>query len=188
GVQCWGRRQYGQLGDGVAPVSTSPEEVGTSGGWTHVVAASDATTCGTHSGDLWCWGAPGLLANGNSSSFNAPPVQSPTLSASGVGIVRFSAGNSTILGLESGGVLDGWGDGSEGELGDGTSNSETTPTRLQSGTTFRDVSSGFYNSTAVTSTGALLAWGREIPVDAGAGVYNVLSPVAVDSANNYLDS
>ncbi|MBS2031711.1 MAG: tandem-95 repeat protein [Deltaproteobacteria bacterium] len=186
GVQCWGRRQYGQLGDGVAPVANSPEAVGPSSGWTAVVAASNATTCGTHAGDLWCWGAPGLLANGNS-SFNAPPVQTPTLSESGVPIVRFSSGTSHILALEDGGLLDAWGDGSDGQLGDGTTNSETTPTRTISNITFREVSAGFYNSTGVTSTGALLAWGREIPVDAGAGVYDIPTPTPVDN-NTYLSA
>lgn len=55
---CWGRNDYGQLGQGTsgATPQITPVRVGAESDWT-AVAASAYTTCGVRAGgQVWCWG------------------------------------------------------------------------------------------------------------------------------------
>jgi len=56
---CWGRNNYGQVGDGTDSTRTNPEAV--SGGLVfQAISAGEAHTCGlTAGGAAYCWGDNG---------------------------------------------------------------------------------------------------------------------------------
>ena len=76
-------------------------------------------------------------------------------------IVAIAAGNNHSLALSSDGTVLAWGRNTEGQLGDGTTTSRTTPVavRLPDGVTVTDIAAGGDHSLAPTSTGSALAWG-----------------------------
>ena len=113
-LRCWGRNDYGQVGNGSTSGSfNSPQSVsGLTSGVSAVSAGGgvfwngsswqyQAHTCAIHNGALRCWGANGFGQVGNGStggSFNSPqPVSGLT---SGVSAV--SAGGSHTCAVQNG--------------------------------------------------------------------------------------
>ena len=96
-VYCWGRNQYGELGDGTNTNRTTPTPVangamGNSG--VTAVAAGYHHTCALKGGKVYCWGGNqyGQLGNGTTWDSN-----SPTLVADG------AMGNSGVTAIAVGG-------------------------------------------------------------------------------------
>jgi len=149
-VDCWGDGYFGNLGDGKLYTSgtfgsaTPVQVVGVGGvgaltGVTSLTAGVGYGICAQlSSGGLDCWGdgSSGQLGNGlafTSTTESATPVQ--VVGAGGVGLLSGVASISTGLQggfcavLDSGGV-DCWGEGGNGELGNGGFASSATPTQV----------------------------------------------------------
>jgi len=184
-VQCWGSRANGRLGDD----STSPERP-TAGAVTGIDGSSaDASAIAISSGgsgscalmadkSLRCWGAgtrngdgtdtdaltpSKVLASG--SDQNSDPVFSDA--------VAVSVGGTHGCALVEGGGVWCWGDGSQGQLGDGV---------LRTGSTLSDLSA--LNPVAVLSSGT--ASDSPVPFSAiAAGFPSVLS-LSVNGPNEAL--
>ncbi|MCB9137913.1 MAG: hypothetical protein H6642_06165 [Caldilineaceae bacterium] len=131
GVICWGDNAYGQLGSGTTVSSNSPVSVVGLGAGIAAVSAGRFHTCAlTNSGAVKCWGdnSDGQLGTGNTVSSNVP-VDVIGLSEE---IRRISAGGSHtcvtfLYDSEDSGKIKCWGDNSNGQLGDGTTNSRSIP-------------------------------------------------------------
>jgi alpha-tubulin suppressor-like RCC1 family protein len=126
---CWGAGEFGQLGAGAATSATRP--VAVAGGHTFAqIAAGSEHTCGvTRAGQLFCWG------HNNFGRLGLPGL--PTIVAAparvGADSLRFSAvaaGRLHTCALTSNGSLYCWGFGGFGQLGNGTVNSTSIPTRV----------------------------------------------------------
>jgi len=116
GVYCWGENNNGQLGNGYSndtsvmsppttPVIVNMRQV--SGGGGHTCASN---------GNLYCWGenGSGQLGIGNANSLDSPPAL-PVLS----GVTQIVTGQlHTCALLTTRGVVC-WGNGYDGELGNG---------------------------------------------------------------------
>ena len=152
GVDCWGEGQVGELGDGKSVLSNIPVpvvDVNGSGTLTGVASVtSDGTTSGegycallTSGGvDCWGFGASGQLGNGSAlptgTQSSSIPVTVVDITGSGSlsGVTSLvSDGGGYCAVLTTGGV-DCWGQGQDGELGNGVSTETATPTPVSSRT------------------------------------------------------
>ena len=151
GVDCWGYGSYGELGNGASSSSATPvqvEGVGGTGTLTGVASltSSPGSICAllTSGGvDCWGYGPDGELGN-NATSNSATPVQvdgvggTGTLSgvssvvSSGVveGYPSFSEQPGYCALVTAGGV-DCWGNGAEGQLGNGATSNSSTPVQVE---------------------------------------------------------
>ena len=118
--------------------------------WSQVSAGSSHSLGATSSGIAWAWGfnVNGRLGDGTTVSKTSP------VSVIG-GITNWSqvsAGGSHSLGVTSSGIVWAWGNNVNGQLGDGTIVSKTSPVSVIGGiTNWSQVSAGSYHSLAITS-------------------------------------
>lgn len=173
----WGGNGEGELGNGTAgnPVAT-PAPVKLPAGVTVRAAAGglDHALALTTDGRVYAWGAnaAGELGNGTTGKPNATPALVPLPSGALATAVTAGEGDS-LAALASGGVV-GWGDDSEGSLGDGRTNAVApSPVRtlMSPGVKVTSLFAGCFHTLALTSTGTVMAWG-----DNGNGQLGIGSP------------
>ena len=159
GVKCWGRNDYGQLGDDTKINRLTPVNVvGLTSGVT-AIASKNVHTCALKSsGGVMCWGENefGQLGNGTYTS-SSHPVNVTGLSS---GVIAVSTGYFHTCVLISSHGIKCWGGNYDGQLGDGTTDIRTIPTNvigLSSGVTM--ISAGVFYTCAVLSSGKAKCWG-----------------------------
>ncbi len=185
GVKCWGYNA-GALGNGTTAVeSSTPVPITGFGGATVTAVsvggdANYAFACAiTSAGAVECWGnnAEGQLGNGTTTT-STVPVQVTGLTS---GVTAIAAGFESACAITAGGAVQCWGNNSEGELGNGTTTSVSSPqpvTGLTSGVT--SLSSTVNTTCAVTSTGAVECWGQNNVGQVGDGTTTTrLTPTPV---------
>jgi alpha-tubulin suppressor-like RCC1 family protein len=169
----WGDGSSGQLGDASTAGSDEPVAVSSSGvpagtTFTQVAAGLQDGLALTSTGHLYTWGANtnGQLGNGTTASFSdvLVPVSGGAIPA-GTTFTQIAAGGQQDLALSSTGQLYAWGDGTLGQLGDGSFTSSDVPVAVSrgaipAGATITQIVSGYWSDFALTSTGALYAWGQ----------------------------
>jgi alpha-tubulin suppressor-like RCC1 family protein len=199
-VWAWGFGRYGQLGDGNF-YTTGNEGVATPVQVTGLSGVVAIAAGGQHSlalksdGTVWAWGYGfyGQLGDGNfyGDLFTdeiqgvATPVQVISLS----GVVAIAAGFYHSLALKSDGTVWAWGDGEEGELGDGIfyanpsvvgNGGLATPVQVSALTTVTAIAGGGQHSLALKSDGTVWAWGLGYFGELGDGNFHtVATPVQV---------
>lgn len=139
------------------------------GSLTSVVVRPAAAAAAT-SAVIYAWGSNsnGQLGDGSTTD-SAVPVQVEL--PAGVTPVAVSAGWLTSLALGSDGNVYAWGDGEDGQLGDGSTLDSQVPVRvlLPAGVTAVAVSAGFGSSLALGSDGTVYAWGSNLAGQLGDG-------------------
>jgi|GEM_PF-1311520 len=130
-VECWGRGDFGQLGDGngtdSAADSTSPATVtGLTGTPVALALGNDYSCALIESGSLQCWGRgnDGQLGDGSTEDRLAPV----SVTDLGGTVIGADAGALHNCALIEGGTLQCWGKNGLGRLGDGTESNSSTPT------------------------------------------------------------
>lgn len=177
GVKCWGWNASHQLGDGTTALRLTPVAVS---GLSSVVAIEAGVyhTCAvTGAGAAMCWGNndAGQLGDGTTLP-RAAPVAVSRLSS---GVVAIAAGELFSCALTKSGGVWCWGANYEGQLGDGTTSSRSTPTKIP-GLTAVAISAGSKHACAVTTEGAAKCWGYNFDGQLGDGTsQRRLSPVPV---------
>ncbi|GIM86465.1 RCC1 domain-containing protein [Salinispora arenicola] len=183
-VLAWGHNSLGQLGDGSTTTRSTPVPVSLPVGTTAVaVAGGGEHSVGlTSAGTVLAWGRNffGQLGDGTTADSSVPVAVSLP---SGITVTAITAGDDHSLGLTSAGTVLAWGRNFFGQLGDGTTADSSTPVAvsLPSGATVTAIAlSDSDHSVALTSTGAVLAWGDNSDGQLGDGTTADSSvPVAV---------
>ncbi|MHB8296285.1 MAG: RCC1 domain-containing protein [Acidimicrobiales bacterium] len=163
-VYAWGGNIFGELGQGSISASmTTPAPMHLPSG---VAGAGVAAGCSdsfvlASNGHIYAWGlgAQGQLGDGHAVSSTQPvEVAMP----GGVAVVSIAAREGTAYAVTSTGAVYAWGANGSGQLGSGTvSQYSSTPVKvaLPSSASVVQVAAGGTHALAVTSTGALYAWG-----------------------------
>lgn len=179
---CWGRGEYGQLGDGDLDGTLLPVPVqnfdAANGGVATEIAAGEMHTCGLHSSQgLRCWGGVslGFLGEGSYSRELLPvPVVAPA------GASRLAASSSHTCALIASKAWC-WGDNADGELGDGSRTTRYAAVQVANLNNVTSLSTGARHSCAVQA-GQVWCWGSNANGQLGQDPANLQQsdvPVAV---------
>jgi alpha-tubulin suppressor-like RCC1 family protein len=185
GVKCWGKNDYGQLGNGTDDAhSLTPVDVqGLTSGVTAIASGRYHSCAVLTSGAVKCWGGNLYGEQGIGEYGNGAHVPADVMGLSS-GVVGVSGGDSTTCARLATGAIKCWGRGSDGELGDGESGFNvdkylpTDVVSISAGTTV--VSNGYGYTCAVVAGGAK-CWGSNLNYVIGNGQdASFLSAVPVD--------
>jgi alpha-tubulin suppressor-like RCC1 family protein len=126
GLLCWGRNDYGQLGDGTTTQRKSPVNVSGLGSGVSTVSAGARHSCARiQTGGAMCWGFNfyGQIGDGTTLTRLAP------VNVSGLpgGLGSIQVGNMYTCALLSSGGIRCWGNNDFGQLGNNSSVSSITP-------------------------------------------------------------
>ena len=167
GIRCWGRNSQGQLGNDTNVDSSLPVavEIFTSASTISVGSSFACATEGT--GVVRCWGlgTSGQLGNAESLSSATPrSVRTAPVSAGPSGVLgsvaSVSAGRNHACALLTNGAVRCWGEGSEGQLGNGESTDSNIAVTVTSLAAATHVSAGNSFTCALLSSGGGRCWGR----------------------------
>jgi alpha-tubulin suppressor-like RCC1 family protein len=205
----WGINGNGQLGNGTTTNSDVPVAVCAPGqggtlpcptslsGVKTVAAGKNHSLALMNNGTVLAWGLNNLGQLGNGTTTDSPvPVPVPVKGVGGVGVLSGVAaiaagGSDHNLALLKNGTIVAWGSNTEGELGNGTTSTDSTvpvAVSLPPGATATAVagggSGGVPHSLALLSTGTVLAWGDDRYGELGNGTLTgyIDTPTAVCAA------
>lgn len=179
-LYCWGRNQYGQLGDGTAQDRLIPTMVlGLSSGVVSVSAGNDHTCAMMATGAVQCWGSNqyGQLGTGNNINRTSP---TPVVNLS-PGAKQISVGQSFSCAVLNDGSARCWGWNGNGQLGDGTTTLSNSPVEVSVlGNNVAKIDASLHSTCAVTVSGGAYCWGSGTSGNLGdGGKSNRTRPVPV---------
>ncbi|MBI3774575.1 MAG: hypothetical protein HY273_03320 [Gammaproteobacteria bacterium] len=194
-VQCWGRNDSGQLGNGSTTNSNTSVTITSTSGPVTALTPGDATvtglggritalaagnghTCalnGAGAVQCWGWNVVGQLGNGDTID-STNPVRVVGLSGQ---VTALTAGPTHTCAATSVGDVQCWGSNSNGELGNGSTlpNTSITPVTVPglSGMVTA-LQAGYLYTCALSSSGAVQCWGYNYNGQLGNGSTSYISP------------
>ncbi len=166
---CWGNGASGQLGDGDAddkniPVAINTYNVTTGGRITNI-ANGQNHSCGIKNGRAYCWGYGwnGQLGNGSTANSTSPTPVDTSGVLEGKTVTAITARGNHTCALANGEAFC-WGNGTSGQLGNGSSSSSALPVAVNmnasalEGGRFTSIKAGM-NHTCGVSRGRGFCWG-----------------------------
>jgi alpha-tubulin suppressor-like RCC1 family protein len=185
GVKCWGKNNYGQLGDGTTNDRYMPVEViGLSSGVTALATGVDYTCALTSEGGIKCWGwnGYGQLGDGTTDDHYTPVDVSGLTS----GVIGLTTGWIHTCALTSSGGLKCWGWNNHGQLGDNTTEYKHTPVDVIGLTReSKSIVAGGNYTCSIIIGGEVYCWGHNYYGQLGDGTTtDKLTPVAVSGLSS----
>jgi alpha-tubulin suppressor-like RCC1 family protein len=145
----WGFNNFAQLGTNDTTQRNTPVTTFAGGNdWKQVSSGEVNVAAIKTDGSLWTWGYGIYGTNGNNTNQNrSTPV---TTFTGGTNWKSVACGRTHILAIKTDGTLWGWGRGDEGQLGDNTTISRSTPVvTFTGGNNWKQVSCGGYFTAAI---------------------------------------
>lgn len=181
---CWGRNNYGQIGNATTGADVpAPLQVGALTDWA-TVTGGGASTCAIRTNRaLYCWGLNHRGQIGDETrKVRATPTRVP-----GTRMWQsVSMGFFHTCAVRTNDTLWCWGDNSAGQLGQGTT--KQTPKRRQVPGRWSTVSAGGWTTCATKTNGTLWCWGRNLFGQLGIGSHADRSrPTRVGTSENWRD-
>jgi len=160
-IYTWGNNNYGQLGNGTYIDKHIPTKMISKGEKFNTFSTSlYSTSAISISGKLYVSGRnlDGLLGDGGDlTTTNTPKL----VKIKSVFTKDFSAGNNYAVEINESGEIYSWGYNNCGQLGDGTTETKYTRTKINVvGTYFQKVSAGHDHTIALSESGDIYAWGE----------------------------
>ena len=166
-VQCWGRNDYGQLGDGTTTyLQTTPVSVSGISNASALSLGHSHTCALLADGTVQCWGRNdyGQLGDGTYTTRTTP------VSVSGISnATAISLGSQHTCALLTDGTVQCWGRNDYGQLGDGTTTDRITPLRVSGIWNATAISAGLYHTCALLTDGTVKCWGWNVSGQLGDG-------------------
>ncbi|MGC4111231.1 MAG: cutinase family protein [Nocardioides sp.] len=184
-ARCWGRNDYGQVGDGSTTTRDVPSDVKGGDVWAQV-STSGASTCGVRQdGTLWCWG---LNDYGQLGRARSHPVHKPHQVGKNSTWASVTTAWTHSCGIRTNGTLWCWGQNRWGQLGIGTiDRSHGKPQRVGTATDWASVSAAGWHTCATDDTGAAYCWGHNTFGEVGDGtIATRSSPTPVDGGQTWI--
>src|SRR6266403_5541896 len=178
-VQCWGRNNFGQLGNGDGNLADSSVPVAVRGLTTATrVVTGDSHTCALlGDGTVQCWGVGDSGQRGDGTFNNISTVPAAVVGITGA--VAVAARGYHSCALLGDGTVWCWGRNSDGQLGVTPSGSQcpttpgffcsSTPVRAAGITSAAAVIAGGYHTCALFGDGTVQCWGRNAEGQLGNG-------------------
>ena len=126
GVRCWGRNDYGQLGNGSTVNSYTPIQVTGIGAGGMGIATGETHTCALQNGQVECWGTN---TNGQLGSASSQGVSLPVAISLSTNAQAITSGAEHSCALVSGSVWC-WGYNSSGQLGNNSTTDSSVPVQV----------------------------------------------------------
>lgn len=155
----WGYNAYGQLGDNTLVHRSSPVQTVAGGSNWKQVSCTDRNTAAIKTdGTLWAWGANAYGQLGDNTIVDkSSPVQTITYSGNWK---QVSFGYAHVGASKTDGTLWFWGKNSNGQLGDNSITSRSSPVQTVAyGTNWKIVDCGNTHTAAIKNDGSLWTWG-----------------------------
>jgi alpha-tubulin suppressor-like RCC1 family protein len=156
----FGNNFVGQLGENLNSNGFAPSQTFAGGSnWKQVAAGDIHTSAVKTDGTLWTWG---LGTNGqlgdNSTTSSFTPV---TTFSGGTNWKQVSSGYRSTSAVKTDGTLWTWGFNGNGQIGDNSTTTRSTPvTTFTGGNNWKQVSSGNRHTAAIKTDGTLWTWGN----------------------------
>lgn len=156
-VQCWGKGDSGQLGNGSTTSSTTPVPVSTLTDVATIAAGAAHVCVGTRAGKVYCWGngEDGQVGTSATSSSAPRAVEIEPTAA----VTNVAAGARHSCAATGSGATYCWGANDLGQLGTGVAGAATPSPSKVTQLEALAVAAGGDHSCAVTRSGPLVCWG-----------------------------
>ncbi|HEX8702583.1 MAG TPA: RCC1 repeat-containing protein, partial [Myxococcaceae bacterium] len=168
-VWAWGDNTSGQLGDGTTTPRLSPVQVPGLGPAVAIASGQDHSLAVLQDGTVWAWGASswGQLGDGTTT-----PHPSPVRVSALTDVVAVAAAGHHSVALRRDGTVWGWGKNFHGQLGMGATSQTavSTPVQVAGLADVSAVAAGDSHTLAVSTGGAVRAWGASNWGQLGHGV------------------
>jgi alpha-tubulin suppressor-like RCC1 family protein len=175
---CWGDNTYGQLGDGTQTSRLTPVAVA-GGRQFRQVSSGTAHTCGvTMSNEAFCWGSnlKGQVGDSSTAKRRVRPVRV----SGGRSYRQLDAGQDHTCAVTTTDRAYCWGDGRNGQLGNGQTYLSFWPRRVSGGLSLERVTAGSVHSCGKTTNDRAYCWGQDGSGQLGDGTNSDrLRPAAV---------
>lgn len=182
---CGSNQGYGSTGFSTMADTYILTQVGTSTNWKSVSAGNFLAMGIKTDGTLWQWSSySGTIIGGN--IFNGIPQRVPTQVDSATDWKVISCGDNYALAIKNNNTLWARGYNPYGQLGNGTTITNTTFIQIGIGSDWKTISAGENSSLGIKLDGSLWAWGRNNLGQLGDGtILNKLIPTRIGLANDW---
>jgi len=185
-LYCWGNDTFGQIGNGQDGAGQTPKLATVKTERFTTVTAGAHHACALNLvGTAYCWGSDSLGQLGDAGAINSTtpiPIADTTKQFRAI-----SAGARHTCGVVVNGSAYCWGDGTSGQLGNGSPSATSVPVLVSGGLSFVAISAGDSHTCAIDTSGNMYCWGANSAGQLGTGAAGAaqLVPVLVAGAGGF---